>query len=969
MKRLLLTILILLACAGQGWAATVYVDANDSNGDDSRTYVQAQNPNTPWKTFRRAEPNCAEETKVVGGDTVLIKDGNYTTTPFNFDPTTSGRISWATAITYKNAPGHTPVINGRIKNPLSTDFHVLYFYEDYSQYLIFDGLTFKDSTPEPNLALDSLVELKDADHIKIVNCIFTGRTIGPTYYRFVADGSPVSPLGVTNAAIAVTAHRYDRVADYITISNNKISNVLVGIDFTQGTASQTLGAGIEVNDNEIYNICGSAIRFVPWDACDTIEVHHNNIHSETSPLEYQYVDGVIEANFVKNRYVRQVETGAAGIVYSDVNVGGADTVRIGVTSDVNFRAGYDINDANGVLMSNPTTVHNYFVHASGISIKVRNIHATSNTIRSFGSSSGIMSYTVPQGTPTCPSAINGYTNLDISNNLLYDLGSINMMRLDNLGSDINICNNTVIGYHYANKTAGRQRYGDAFRVTNKIGLASSSIHDIRIYNNLVVGQATFYYSATEYLRNFDENDNIFWSALDSNHLYPPPDSNYFTPAGYGGIQGKHTYVVVSGNTQASEIFESGFFVDPNFGRKISDMEPIWGGSVGNAQDYNLVAGALAINFGGTIYAPTKDLINRSRVGLPDAGALEYQTDLTPSGSDPCIGIVDDVKVLSFGNVNVGEDKILSFSIEELGNKDANITLTVFPDQFGNYVFKFWPENVTTRTFKIADGAEPCVIEVNYTPTLGNSHSDGAVIRMIDFPQQVFDMTFEANGIGTITVTPDSNVSESVVLGQASDTNWIITGTADQVVTITLSNSIFTLVTAPTFTLGTEPCTVTVRFNPLDNRYYFADINFSVAGGVGCLRSVSGRGLAPAWMVVETFPSYTYNAFSFTNTAVGQSNNIVTTAYGETGAATILIYNSGDVTMNWTAVVSDANFAVSSGSGNVSANGYGIITASFNPFTRGNKSGIITLSDGVNNIIIPMSGTAIYAVYCPWCKVN
>jgi len=63
--------------------ATYYVDALAPLADDTNTKIQAQSPNTPWKTIGRALQNGAATT----GDTVLVATGAYAE---RVDPTTGG---------------------------------------------------------------------------------------------------------------------------------------------------------------------------------------------------------------------------------------------------------------------------------------------------------------------------------------------------------------------------------------------------------------------------------------------------------------------------------------------------------------------------------------------------------------------------------------------------------------------------------------------------------------------------------------------------------------------------------------------------------------------------------------------------------------------------------------------------------------------------------------------------------------
>lgn len=55
--------------------ATVYVDT--VIGDDTRTYAQAQNPSTPWKTIGRSTQTSNPSGVTLDGDTIRVKSGYY----------------------------------------------------------------------------------------------------------------------------------------------------------------------------------------------------------------------------------------------------------------------------------------------------------------------------------------------------------------------------------------------------------------------------------------------------------------------------------------------------------------------------------------------------------------------------------------------------------------------------------------------------------------------------------------------------------------------------------------------------------------------------------------------------------------------------------------------------------------------------------------------------------------------------
>jgi len=129
MRRILLTTLILAILAGAmtpAEAATYYVDG--SRGNDA-------NPGTstsPWKTLARAKITYSGSPKVVYGDTVLVRNGQYGGVSLEASafPLWGGEYAdplpdsqkW---VTYKTDEGHTEVYMGGIRFSLGNDLRVV----------------------------------------------------------------------------------------------------------------------------------------------------------------------------------------------------------------------------------------------------------------------------------------------------------------------------------------------------------------------------------------------------------------------------------------------------------------------------------------------------------------------------------------------------------------------------------------------------------------------------------------------------------------------------------------------------------------------------------------------------------------------------------------------------------------------------------------------------------------------------
>lgn len=101
-KPVLYIVFTLLALASPAWAGRTFYVEPAPTGNDSRTVTQAQTESTPWATLT----HCIGAA-TTPGDTCLVKNGTYTLNGAN-------TINWtgtsSAPITYKNYPGHTPVL-------------------------------------------------------------------------------------------------------------------------------------------------------------------------------------------------------------------------------------------------------------------------------------------------------------------------------------------------------------------------------------------------------------------------------------------------------------------------------------------------------------------------------------------------------------------------------------------------------------------------------------------------------------------------------------------------------------------------------------------------------------------------------------------------------------------------------------------------------------------------------------------
>ncbi len=118
--QIALAVLLLFSFSSLSSGVTYYVAPD---GDDAYTAIQAQSPNTPWKTITKATSEAQ------AGDSILVADGIYEEGEITF--ANSGAPSaW---ITLKAAPGANPVIT----NP--GDVRGIFIYE--RSYINIDGFT------------------------------------------------------------------------------------------------------------------------------------------------------------------------------------------------------------------------------------------------------------------------------------------------------------------------------------------------------------------------------------------------------------------------------------------------------------------------------------------------------------------------------------------------------------------------------------------------------------------------------------------------------------------------------------------------------------------------------------------------------------------------------------------------------------------------------------------------------------
>lgn len=147
----LMTIFSLTLTTSNANAAIYYLDAvngNDTTGNGSSAL--------PWKTLSKVQ------TTAVGGDTVILRSGDYG----EFVDTTTTRTTW---LIYKADTGNTPVFS-----PTTSTYAMWLGRWDgpYNKYLCFQDITFR--TSQPLGTNNALAYVGFVNYVKFIDCTFIG---------------------------------------------------------------------------------------------------------------------------------------------------------------------------------------------------------------------------------------------------------------------------------------------------------------------------------------------------------------------------------------------------------------------------------------------------------------------------------------------------------------------------------------------------------------------------------------------------------------------------------------------------------------------------------------------------------------------------------------------------------------------------------------------------------------------------
>lgn len=634
MKKLAIIFLFLLF-AGTASATDYYVDVVDGNDANSGA------TDAPWKTMVRALPNSSSNPKVVAGDTVLLRSGDYGTLNLIYAPTSYSPYptSWDNKITYKADTGANPFFSGQISSTYKT---AIYIAGNYNRYLEFDGINI-DVGEAGN---DDGIWVANSQSLRFKNMDVNG---------FWAD---YAKYGITDCLIKI--QRADGMGDFL-IENCTFHNGNTGVDFVASKLvggayiSQPVLSPIIIKDNTFYDISGHPISMDCASGADAnkVTIEGNNLYDPKTCIQYYCFDIVDDFNDAwKTKTVTQDGTGATGWVGNYPTIYGGDIQIYPTSSGWNTEPNTTIQ-GDGFTVTLTSLVHTEPSHLGGIYVRCGNVDIKRNIIRQWGN----QSLKLEGGETYEPVATNGYEDVLIENNLVYDSNSDSGgVWLRDLGNRVTIRNNTFIGQ----KTGSTNGY--YYRQAAQLYLKSGKDGTgIKLYNNIFVGY--LYLPAAWTV--FDENYNLIYAVMQG--------SLWKT-----SLAGDHTIIYSTGYTKPL-IFDTDFFVDPNYTPHH-----------GIVCDYQLLSGAPAINFGDIDNQPTDSLGSLVDGFIVDdgpardashhsAGAYEYDVPPIPA-TDPYPA---DDAIDQANNVDLywspGDANTINYNVyfgiypaqTFIGNQDAN----------------------------------------------------------------------------------------------------------------------------------------------------------------------------------------------------------------------------------------------------------------------------------------------------------
>jgi len=211
-------------------------------------------------------------------------------------------------------------------------------------------------------------------------------------------------------------------------------------------------------------------------------------------------------------------------------------------------------------------------------------------------------------------------------------------------------------------------------------------------------------------------------------------------------------------------------------------------------------------------------------------------NLQGSSVQPTIAV--DTNNLSFGDVKVGNSKVLSFKITNNGNQPYNIT---------NITGASAPFTLSGTTQGLLEPGKSITVQVTFTPT-----QSGTFTTQLDIQTDVTGLSQTVNVTGNgvaplMAVNTTSLDFGSQLTTGTKDLNITITNNGNSDITslsYTLNGSAFSLpvsATAP-ITPGNNK-TITVRFSPTDLATYTGSLTIQSDGGTQTI-SLTGQGATP-----------------------------------------------------------------------------------------------------------------------------
>jgi hypothetical protein len=307
-----------------------------------------------------------------------------------------------------------------------------------------------------------------------------GRTTWVTYRAEEGSNPVFTSISLLYPTLQDSYLRFDGIEVYFYGSGS------TGINITNARYLE-IRHGKTVGDNKFLTLAG-----IDLDTCEAILIYHTEITNSHRGLDFS--DS--RALTVSNNYIHEIGAGS-GIRVLDGN------------EDVVIERNH-VHDSN----EDPTHPDNPAdPHSSAISVRSGDLVIRQNILHDIGSSSGIMFYE-----RDAAGGEDVYENILLENNVMYDIENRNVLRLDYLGDNIVVRNNTIIG-RYRDINTGTYRLCTALATNLANGYDGTGLS---VYNNIFAGAVWLPGPA-------NTANNIYWSLA----LLDDPFNFLCTPTGSG----------------------------------------------------------------------------------------------------------------------------------------------------------------------------------------------------------------------------------------------------------------------------------------------------------------------------------------------------------------------------------------------------------------------------------------------------